>query len=111
MDSLVSWDSFWCAGKAREKACLQTLTVLHVPGDPLQKDDLDSKLDILRYISIITIFLPLLAAKLHDERSVSLHWHANGVQQYGMILAYAGLAAVSLVCSIFIIYKHLQLAH
>lgn len=54
MDSLVSWDSFWCAGKAREKACLQTLTVLHVPGDPLQKDDLDSKLDILRYLSIST---------------------------------------------------------
>ena len=38
-----------CAGKAREKACLQTLTVLHVPGDPLQKDDLDTKLDMQRF--------------------------------------------------------------
>ncbi len=42
------FDSRLHAGKAREKASLQTLTVLHVPGDPLQKDDLDSKLDILR---------------------------------------------------------------
>ena len=39
------------AGKAREKACLQTLTVLHVPGDPLQKDDLDTKLDMRRSAS------------------------------------------------------------
>lgn len=39
------------AGKAREKACLQTLTVLHVPGDPLQKDDLDTKLDMTRSAS------------------------------------------------------------
>ncbi|DBA72591.1 TPA: hypothetical protein ACH3X2_010343 [Trebouxia sp. C0005] len=42
-------------GKAREKASLQTLTVLHVPGDPLQKDDLDSKLDILRYKCVIVL--------------------------------------------------------
>lgn len=28
---------------------MQTLTVMHVPGDPLQKDDLDTKLDMKRY--------------------------------------------------------------
>ncbi len=45
---LCWYDSRLYAGKAREKACLQTLTVLHVPGDPLQKDDLDTKLDMHR---------------------------------------------------------------
>ncbi len=51
------FDSCLHAGKAREKASLQTLTVLHVPGDPLQKDDLDSKLDVLRYQNRIVILV------------------------------------------------------
>ncbi len=51
------FDSCLHAGKAREKASLQTLTVLHVPGDPLQKDDLDSKLNILRYQNRVVILV------------------------------------------------------
>lgn len=65
------------AGKAREKACLQTLTVLHVPGDPLQKDDLDTKIDMRRYCHntcrTVCQFISAVTSPLWFSFRVSVH--------------------------------------
>lgn len=34
------------AGSPREKACLQSLSVMHVSGDPLEKGDLEQRLHV-----------------------------------------------------------------